>query len=134
MHILKRLFGDSEVEDKDDEADTETLHQVTWTEEVTEYIIDVTETFVWSGGAEKKITYTQEYNHPEWDDYSYLNESGDVVSVLRVEEPPAYTCDRHRSGREIQKDVPKSAWVTEVPPGVEKTGRTVEAEVVGIER
>lgn len=102
-----------------DDRETTTLHRVKWTETVeTEYEI-VTEKLVWSGGAEKVIQHA-----PENSMYSTVYTDIDGYEILEIQEKPAYTEEIERTWETVEREKTKTAWVTEVPPGVEETGET----------
>jgi hypothetical protein len=115
----------ADLEKKDRE--TTTLKRVKWTETRTETLTDVTQRLTWSGGAGKEVTYTREHSEVGWGDYMRRDrDTGDIHQVLSVDPCPTIVEPVSREEWDFEYEETRYAWVTEVPPGVEETGKTKE--------
>jgi hypothetical protein len=104
------------------EPETTTLHRVEWKEEETTEYDKVTRRLVWSGGYELEITYIEEPHMYGWHDW--VDAATDYHG--QVHQDPAYSEEIERVEGAETETTRKTvyAWVSEVPPGVEKTGKT----------
>jgi len=104
------------------DRETTTLHQVKWVEEVEEEYRLITERIVWSGGAEKEIEYCV-------DNTTYPEHPCDIdgYEIFHIEERPAYREEIEERTVTKTREKTKRTWIDgEIPPGVEKTGKTKE--------
>jgi len=122
MKLIDKLLG------RNEEPNTFTLHEVKWTEEVEKTREYITDRFVWGGGKEKEVTYCPEES---WDGDYYTVEEGNVEFVLQIDQPPAYREEISRETETYTTTMLHKTWVTEVTPGVEKTGKTKEVDDTG---
>jgi len=123
---IKNWFADDEDESGDRELiKTIQLVEVTWTETIEIEETDVTVTLGWSGGLKKTITYTESasasFGTP---DYYKKHDDGSSERVIDISEQPSYCEEKKRETWTYEKEKRHTAWVTNVPPDVETTGRT----------
>lgn len=129
MNTFNWLFPGRPDSDEDD-PEYLTLYQVRWSEPVEREYTNVTERLVWSGGAEKWVTYTKEESEHFRDEFFRVTPDGDVVHVLTINESPAYREEVSQETVTYEETRHRYTWVSEVPPGVQETGKTKHVEVI----
>lgn len=118
--INAMTLGAYELTEAHSDTQETTLTKVVWEEDVEKTDELITERLVWSGGAEREITYSRNMSmgYP----HAYFDRDGE--EVLHINERPSYTEELDREEVTYTETETKTAYVTDLPPGVEESEST----------